>query len=579
VIYSFGDCELDATRFELRRAGRTVAVERQVFDVLFYLVRNRERLVTKDELLDAVWGDKFVGEAALNSRVMSARKAIGDSGKEQRLIKTIRGRGFRFVAAVTEPAVAEENGSERYPAETAPPPPTPELKRSEQHIRFCTTADGVRLAYATLGSGPPLVKAPNWLSHLEYDWRSPIWRHWLEELSRDHTFIRYDTRANGLSDWDVDDQSFEAWVRDLETVVDAAGLETFPLLGISQGGPVAIAYAVRHPERVSRLLLYGSYAKGWRLRVKGDEELQEQEAVLTLMRRGWGRDDPTYRQIFASSFIPGATLEQMRWFNDLCRVSTSPENAVRFRETSGGIDVTGLLSQVSCPTLVLHARGDLRVNFEQGRVLAAGIPGARFVPLEGVNHILLEDEPAWPVFLREAREFLGVAAAREEAGMNIQTILFTDVEGSTELTHELGDAKARELFRAHEAIIRRALALHGGSEIKTLGDGFMAAFKSATRALECAVAIQRGIEADPGGLRVRVGLNAGEPIAEGDDLFGTSVILASRLAGKASGGEILVSDVVRQLASGKGFAFNDRGRMSMKGYAEPVHVFELRWDV
>jgi class 3 adenylate cyclase/pimeloyl-ACP methyl ester carboxylesterase len=574
LIYSFDDCELDTARFELRRAGSLVPIERQVFDVLTYLVQHHERLVTKDELLDKVWGDRFVGEAALNSRVMSARKAIGDTGRAQRLIKTVRGRGYRFVAGLHSGQTTE--------ALSAPA----ELRRSstarhhEQEIRFCTTQDGVRLAYATLGEGPPLVKAPNWLSHLEYDFRSPVWRHWLEELSRDHTFIRYDTRANGLSDWDVEDQSFEAWVRDLEAVVDAVGLDRFPLLGVSQGGPVAIEYSVRHPERVSQLILYGSYAKGWRLRAS-EEDILEEEAIQTLMRRGWGRDDPTYRQIFASSFIPGATLEQMRWFNDLSRVSISPENAVRFRQTTGNIDVSDLLSNVRVPTLVLHSRGDLRVVFDQGRVLAGGIPGARFVPLESANHILLEDESAWAIFLREVREFLGAPTETGTHAENIQSILFTDIEGSTELTHRLGDARARELFRAHETIIREALTSHAGSEVKTMGDGFMASFNSTTRALECAVAIQRAISRlDAGGspLRVRIGINAGEPIVERDDLFGTSVILASRLAGQAAGQEILVSDVVRQLSSGKGFTFSDRGEARPKGFAEPVRVFEVKWQ-
>jgi class 3 adenylate cyclase len=330
------------------------------------------------------------------------------------------------------------------------------------------------------------------------------------------------------------------------------------------------------------LILYGAYAQGWRIRSKSRENIEEEEAVITLMRSGWGRDNPAYRQIFASSFIPGANLEQMRWFNDLCRISASPENAVRFREVAGNIDVTDLLPQVQAPTLVLHARGDLRISFDQGRVLAAAIPGARFVPLDCENHILLENDPAWAKFLREVRAFLGVEAEPGAAGgEDVHTILFTDLEGSTALVHRLGDKKAREILREHETIVRDALRIHGGSEVKTMGDGFMAAFHSATRALECAVAIQQGISRrEDGGarLRVRVGVNAGEPIVEEDDFFGSAVILAARLASKAGGGEILVSDVVRQLATGKGFQFADRGQVMLKGYPEPVRVFELRWQ-
>lgn len=275
-----------------------------------------------------------------------------------------------------------------------------------QEIRFCTTPDDVRIAYATMGSGPPLVKAANWLSHLEFDRKSPVWRHWLLELSRDHTLIRYDERGCGLSDWDVE-FSLEAWVRDLEAVVDTLGLERFPLLGISQGGAVAVTYAVRHPERVSHLILYGAYAEGWRRR-EDPAEQAEREALQTLMRRGWGRDNPAYRQLFTSLFLPGGTPEQASWFNELQRISTSPDNAVRFQQTFGDIDVGDLLPRVTAPTLVLHARHDGRIPFEQGRFLASHIPGSRFVELESQNHLILEPEPAWADFVREVRAFLGV---------------------------------------------------------------------------------------------------------------------------------------------------------------------------
>jgi len=198
----------------------------------------------------------------------------------------------------------------------------------EQQIHFCTTADGARIAYATVGQGPPLLKAANWLSHLEFDWRSPIWRHLLAEFARDHTFIRYDERGNGLSDWNLPDLSFDAWVQDLESVVEAAGVDRFPLLGISQGGAVAIAYAARHPERVSHLILYGAYARGWAKR-ESPEEIEQRQAALTLVRLGWGKDNPAFRQMWTTLYAPDATQEQAQSFNDLQRVSTSPENAVR----------------------------------------------------------------------------------------------------------------------------------------------------------------------------------------------------------------------------------------------------------
>jgi len=277
----------------------------------------------------------------------------------------------------------------------------------EQQIRFCTTSDGVRIAYATVGQGAPLVKVANWLTHLEFDWQSPVWSHWLEELASDHRLVRYDERGCGLSDWLEQDFSLNAWVQDLEAVVDSVGLEKFVLLGISQGGAVAVEFAARHPERASHLILYGAYGRGWGRRGSPKQE-QEYRALMTLIREGWGRDNPAYRQVFTSRFVPGATAEQMRWFNDLQRVSTSPENAVRFMEAFGEIDVQDRLTHLAIPTLVLHARGDAVVPFEEGRRLAAMIPGARLVPLDSANHLLLESEPAWESFLAATRRFLGV---------------------------------------------------------------------------------------------------------------------------------------------------------------------------
>jgi pimeloyl-ACP methyl ester carboxylesterase/DNA-binding CsgD family transcriptional regulator len=274
----------------------------------------------------------------------------------------------------------------------------------KQQIRFTHSYDGVRIAYATSGSGPPLVKAANWLSHLEFDWHSPVWNPWLTELSRDHTYVRYDARGCGLSDRDIPEYSVEAWARDLEAVVDALGLERFPLLGLSQGAAVGMTYAVRHPERVSHLIFCGGYARG-RLKRPGFEPALA-DTMVQLAKIGWGKDNPAFHQFFTSFFIPDGTLEQLHWWNDLQRVSMSPEDAVRFLHCLHEIDVMDLVPQVRTPSLILHARGDASVPFEEGRVLASLIPGARFVPLESRNHILLSDEPAWPVFLAEVRDFL-----------------------------------------------------------------------------------------------------------------------------------------------------------------------------
>ena len=279
--------------------------------------------------------------------------------------------------------------------------PTP-----SQQIRFCTSADGVRIAYATSGSGPPLVKVGTWMTHVELDWESSVWRHWLRELSRDHTFLRYDARGCGLSDREVPEISLEAWVRDLEAVVDAAGIERFPLLALSQGGAIAITYAARHPERVSHLVLHGAFHRGRLRRDPSVQEREDIEAQIKLAEIGWGRDDAAYRQFFTTQFIPDSTLEQQRWWNELQRATISPANAARFIRAASEVDVAELARLVRCPTLVTHSKSDMRIPFEVGRTMAGLIPGARLVPLESRNHVLLEHELAWAQWLKAVREFL-----------------------------------------------------------------------------------------------------------------------------------------------------------------------------
>jgi len=279
----------------------------------------------------------------------------------------------------------------------------------DQTIRFTTSSDGVRLAYALSGSGTPIVKAANWLSHLEYDWQSPVWRHWFEFLSDRHTLLRYDARGCGLSDWSVTDLSLDAQVADPEAVVAAAGVDQFALLGISQGGSVAIEYACRHPDRVSKLLLFGAFPLGW-FRA-GPKAAQQARALFDLIEPGWSQENPAFRRVFASLFIPGATSEQEKWFSDLMRITSKPAVAARILSAFGEVDVTARLPAVTAPTLVLHCRQDACISFNLGRELAAGIPGARFVELESGNHILLEGEPAWHRFREAVSEFLDDTSA------------------------------------------------------------------------------------------------------------------------------------------------------------------------
>jgi pimeloyl-ACP methyl ester carboxylesterase/DNA-binding CsgD family transcriptional regulator len=277
----------------------------------------------------------------------------------------------------------------------------------KQKVRFCTAPDGIRLAYAVHGKGSPLVRVATWLTHLDYDWESPIWRHWLDALGEHHTVVRYDERGCGLSDADSGDPSLETCVADLESVVDAVDLDRFALLGVSQGAAIAVAYAVRHPERVSDLVLYGGYARGRRHRGQREQD----DAVVASIRAGWTRADPTYRHVFSALFLPDGTPEQKDWYEDLLRVSTSAETAVRLFEARGWLDVSDLAPEVRARTLVIHARDDRVVPVEEGRLLAALIPDARLILLESANHILLADEPAWRYFVSELHAFLGTGPA------------------------------------------------------------------------------------------------------------------------------------------------------------------------
>lgn len=401
MIYRFADCILDQARLELRRGGEPVAVEPQVFSLLVHLAAHADRVVDRDELIAVVWDGRIVSEATLSSRINAARRAVGDDGARQAVIRTYPRRGLRLVAPVTadadRPAVPPPIAGGAAVDEGPGPP--------DQVVRFRRTASGVQLAWAVAGQGPPLVKAANWLNHVELDWRSPIWRALFARLARSRTLYRYDERGTGLSDWRVDDLGFEAFVEDLEEVVAAAGLDRFPLLGISHGGAVAVAYAARHPGTVERLVLWGGLIRGRQRR--GDTVQAAQGTALeSLILSGWGGTNPAFRRMFAALYLPQATEAQVDWFTDLQRVAVNPENALAIRHAIDQIDVSDLLPAVTCPVLIVHSRDEAVVPLDEARRAASLLPQAEVLVLDSANHVVLPQEPAWETAVARIEQFL-----------------------------------------------------------------------------------------------------------------------------------------------------------------------------
>jgi DNA-binding winged helix-turn-helix (wHTH) protein/pimeloyl-ACP methyl ester carboxylesterase len=396
-VYEFGPFRLELTEHRLMSEGRPIPLTGKAFDTLRVLLERHGKLVPKQELMNAVWPESTVEENNLDRNISALRKILGEHASGILFIETVPRIGYRFVAPVTR---IPQQAMTRRAGDREPDLP------SRQEIRFCVTPDNVRLAYATVGSGYPLVKAADCFNHLDFEWESPIWRHWVRDLARDRSILRYDLRGSGLSQWDVEDLSFESWVQDLETVVDAAGLERFALMGHSQGGAVAITYAARHPERVSHLILFGGYSRGADYR--GNPEAAEaRRALETLVELNWGKVNPSFFQLVTDLYIPErATPEEHCWFKDLQLISCSTANLVKVMRTCDQINVRHLLPSVSAPTIVFHTDGDRIAPPEEGRIIAAEIPGARFVPLSSANHTLLADEPAWKMFCDELAAFL-----------------------------------------------------------------------------------------------------------------------------------------------------------------------------
>ncbi len=409
TCYRFGHFELEPDVRELRADGETVHLEQQVFDVLAHLIRNRHRVVPREELLDEVWGDRFVSDSALSSRIKTARQAVDDDGERQATIRTIRGVGFRFVAPTDEVAPAADDRDSTANTPSSQPAATPEADL-DPTIHFVPVRGGRSLAVGRTGEGPRLVKSATWLTKVDSDdGANPIWGHWVRALSRRFDYVRYDPRGCGLSDRDLAGQDLtdlDLWVDDLGRVIDSIGEEPVALLGISQGGPVATAYAARNPERVSHLVLYGTYARGMNRRGDG-AQVEQASLQVDLARAAWATDNAMFREVFARQFVPEAQVEEIDWFNDQLKVTTSAESAPELERAFHDLDVTELATEVRVPTLILHADADRAVPFAEGRHLAGLIPDARLVPLRSRNHILLQRDAAFARFVDEVAAFVG----------------------------------------------------------------------------------------------------------------------------------------------------------------------------
>lgn len=451
-------------------------------------------------------------------------------------------------------------------------------------IQFVKRNDGVKIAYAQFGQGPPLVCPPPWVTSLSYSLEDRFANRFWESLSRGVTVILYDKHGCGESDRDREEFTIKAELFDLETVIMHLGLEKFSLFGSSQAGPVAIAYTAENPEKVSRLVLYGTYAKG-----KDVAPEDVQSALPNLVRASWGIGSRTLAEIF----VPKADKEHLESLAKLQRKSTTPEMAAKLMEMGYGFDVSDKLSEIKTPTLILHREEDKAHKLELGRKLAREIPDALFKVLKGDIH------PCWhgdsDEIVQEIHTFLQVGIAGErgaaqdvptevssDEGSDVveqATIVFSDIESSTELVTRLGDRAAREIFLKHDAIIRTQLEKYSGRELQNLGDGFMLSFDTASNAIKCAQDIQKEISKELPDIRVRIGVHTGEVVRrEGRHPFGRAVVMASRLLSQAKGGQIYTSDVTRQIVSGGTFEFLKAGSFIPKGFEETMDVHEVLWN-
>ena len=554
--FVFDPFRLDAMNERLLRDGKEIRLTPKAFSVLRYLAEHSNQLITKEVLLKALWPNVSVTDAVLTVCIGEIRKALGDKPNQPKFIETVHRRGYRFLSPV-------RNGSQNGAA------------IAKQDIRFCSTVDGVRIAYSTMGQGPPVVIPPQLVTHLEADLVEGPLADVYEALARHHTLVRFDLRGTGLSDRNVSLSSEELFILDLEAVVDELGLQWFPLYGLCGGGRLALHYYARHPGRVSHLIFYGTDPEA-----SGDERKKHRNVTRSVIQASWKIGS----KLTIDQLMPhGGTREDVDRLARWLQISVTSDVAQKLLELrQERSDLRPLLTKVTVPTLVIHRRGD-HVSFAGGRELASKIPGALFLPLEGYNHLPATPEEAMEL-VTPVVEFLGKGQERSEAppanvGVPV-TLMFIAIEESASLKQRLGGQAAERFLRAHYDVVRRATESYNGQEVKHTGKGIEASFYSASRAVGCAIRIQYEIAKRNAvnledAVKVRIGLNSGQPTAENNGLSGVSAQLTRQICERAEPGQVLMSDSVRELVAGKGFTVEPMGAQMLKGLVAPVALYRL----
>jgi len=532
MVYSFGEFRIDADRFEVARAGQALAVEPQVLELLILLLRHRDRVVTRDELLETVWHGRVVSDTTLSSRIKTARQLLGDDGTRQDYIKTIHGRGFRFVGEVAEHPPA------------APAPAAPTAPRDRPTTRYARSGE-VHVAYQVFGDGPArLVFAPGFVSHIDNYWDSPRFRHWLNGLGRLARVAMFDKRGTGMSDPVGSLPPMDERMDDLRAVMDAAGFGSAHVMGISEGGSLAALFAAHHPERCDGLIVYGGFAQ-FRHWHPDEASLQR---LFDYVETGWGSGKSL--PLFAPTV--GDDPEMVRWWGQFERLGATPGACIALMRMNSRIDITGVLPGIRVPTLVIHRADDVLISIEAGRQLAAGIPGAHYAELSGVDHLPWVGDS--DRIVEEIAEFMRDARPRETPERAVATIVLIRVG-------------------AEAALLEQALRQHRATRIAERPDGIAATFDGPARALECAVAVSRLLRAR--GIEHQIGLHTGEISLAGTELEGTAMNISADVAGHATGNEILASRTVHDLVAGSGIALEERGEFPLLSIRQGWQLYRI----